>query len=57
MYDRIVALSEQHRTMLIFSNTRRLAERVAHDLGERMGHERVAVGVQCLRARMLGAGA
>jgi ATP-dependent Lhr-like helicase len=42
LYDRIQALSNEHRTMLIFSNTRRLAERVAHDLGERMGHEKVA---------------
>lgn len=42
MYDRMVELSTKHRTMLIFSNTRRLAERVAHDLGERIGHEFVA---------------
>ena len=42
LYDRIVELSGQHRTMLIFSNTRRLAERVAHDLGERIGHDKVA---------------
>ena len=42
LYDRIIALTAEHRTMLVFSNTRRLAERVAHDLGERMGHEHVA---------------
>lgn len=42
LYDRVIELSGQHRTMLIFSNTRRLAERVAHDLGERLGHEKVA---------------
>jgi ATP-dependent helicase Lhr and Lhr-like helicase len=42
LYDRIIQLSAEHRTMLVFSNTRRLAERVAHDLGERMGHEHVA---------------
>jgi hypothetical protein len=42
MYDRLVELSTKHRTMLVFSNTRRLAERVAHDLGERIGHEFVA---------------
>lgn len=41
-YDRLVELSGQHRTMLVFSNTRRLAERVAHDLGERLGHDQVA---------------
>jgi ATP-dependent Lhr-like helicase len=42
VYDRLVRLSEEHRTTLIFTNTRRLAERVAHDLGERIGKERVA---------------
>ncbi|MFZ5442663.1 MAG: DEAD/DEAH box helicase [Myxococcota bacterium] len=42
IYDRMVALSKEHRTMLVFSNTRRLAERVAHDLGERLGHDVVA---------------
>ena len=42
LYDRLIELSAEHRTMLVFSNTRRLAERVAHDLGERMGHENVA---------------
>jgi ATP-dependent Lhr-like helicase len=41
VYDRLIALSQSHRTMLVFTNTRRLAERVAHDLGERMGHEHV----------------
>jgi ATP-dependent Lhr-like helicase len=41
VYDRIVQLTESHRTVLIFSNTRRLAERIAHDLGERMGKDKV----------------
>src|SRR5882672_9440570 len=31
-----------HRTTLVFTNTRRLAERVAHRLGERLGVERIA---------------
>ena len=31
-----------HRTTLVFVNTRRLAERVAHQLGERLGDEQVA---------------
>jgi ATP-dependent Lhr-like helicase len=31
-----------HRTTLVFVNTRRLAERVAHQLGERLGEDRVA---------------
>ncbi len=42
VYDRIVALSREHRTLLVFANTRRLAERVAHDLGERLGQDKVA---------------
>ncbi len=32
----------QHRTTLIFVNTRKMAERVAHDLGERLGEDKVA---------------
>ena len=42
IYDRLVALVEQHRSTLVFVNTRRLAERIAHNLGERMGEENVA---------------
>ena len=42
LYDRLVELSKAHRTMLVFTNTRRLAERLAHDLGERLGHSLVA---------------
>ncbi|MGQ0505250.1 MAG: DEAD/DEAH box helicase, partial [Myxococcaceae bacterium] len=42
VYDRIVGLTQQLRTTLIFANTRRLAERVAHDLGERLGMDKVA---------------
>jgi ATP-dependent helicase Lhr and Lhr-like helicase len=42
MYDRIAALAQQHRSTLIFVNTRRLAERVAHHLGERLGNDAVA---------------
>src|SRR5207248_11260164 len=40
--DRIAALVAQHRTTLVFVNTRNLAERVAHQLGERLGDEVVA---------------
>jgi len=39
IYDRLVQLSEQHRTTLIFVNTRRLAERAAAALAERLGEE------------------
>jgi ATP-dependent helicase Lhr and Lhr-like helicase len=42
IYDRIAALSAQHRSTLIFVNTRRLAERMAHHLGERLGKNSVA---------------
>ena len=42
MYDRIAALIAQHRTTIVFVNTRRLAERVAHQLALRIGEEHVA---------------
>ena len=42
IYDRLVELVGQHRSTLVFVNTRRMAERVAHHLGERMGEENVA---------------
>src|SRR5262245_13266225 len=40
--DRIAAHVHEHRTTLVFVNTRRLAERLAHLLAERLGEERVA---------------
>jgi len=42
IYDRLVELVKQHRSTLVFVNTRRMAERIAHQLGERMGEENVA---------------
>jgi len=42
IYDRIAELARQHRSTLVFVNTRRLAERVAHHLGERLGKDVVA---------------
>ena len=42
IYDRIVELVNTHRSTLVFVNTRRLAERMAHHLGERLGEENVA---------------
>ena len=42
IYDRLGELVSQHRTTLIFVNTRALAERVAHRLTERVGKEHVA---------------
>ena len=40
-YDRLAALIAGHRTTLVFVNTRRLAERVARHLSERLGDEAV----------------
>ena len=40
-YDRLAALIGEHRTTLIFVNTRRLAERVARHLSDRIGEELV----------------
>ena len=42
LYERLAALARAHRTTIVFVNTRRLVERVAHALGERLGAERVA---------------
>jgi ATP-dependent Lhr-like helicase len=42
IYDRLAALIREHRTTLVFVNTRRLSERVAHNLSERLGKEHVA---------------
>jgi ATP-dependent Lhr-like helicase len=42
LYDRIAELILAHRTTLVFVNTRRLSERVAHALTERLGAEMVA---------------
>ncbi len=42
VYDRIAQLVQAHRTTLVFVNTRRLAERVAHQLSTRLGDGKVA---------------
>ncbi len=42
VYDRLAEIAEAHRSTLVFVNTRRLAERVAHHLGERLGDAHVA---------------
>ncbi|HEU0184731.1 MAG TPA: DEAD/DEAH box helicase [Blastocatellia bacterium] len=41
VYDRIAELINEHRTTLVFVNTRRMAERVARHLAERVGEENV----------------
>jgi ATP-dependent helicase Lhr and Lhr-like helicase len=42
VYDRLAELVREHRTTLVFVNTRRLAERVARHLSERVGEEHIA---------------
>ncbi|HEY2392613.1 MAG TPA: DEAD/DEAH box helicase, partial [Candidatus Angelobacter sp.] len=39
VYDRIAQLVGEHRSTLVFVNTRRLAERIAFNLAERLGEE------------------
>ena len=41
VYDRMAELIAEHRTTLIFVNTRRMAERLARALSERIGEENV----------------
>ncbi len=41
IYNHLVALIETHKTTLIFVNTRRLAERLSHDLSLRLGEEAI----------------
>jgi ATP-dependent helicase Lhr and Lhr-like helicase len=41
VYGRLAELIEAHKTTLVFVNTRRLAERVASQLGERLGTDKV----------------
>jgi ATP-dependent Lhr-like helicase len=42
IYDRVAALALEHRSTLVFVNTRRLAERMALHLSERIGEDLVA---------------
>ncbi len=41
VYDRLARLIEAHRTTLVFVNTRRMAERVARHLSDRLGEQAV----------------
>ena len=41
VYDRLAELIQNHRTTLVFVNTRRMAERVAKNLSDRLGKEAV----------------
>src|SRR5213594_3415248 len=42
IYERLIELIESHRTTLVMVYTRRLAERIAHQLSEKLGNEYVA---------------
>ncbi|VFT21790.1 ATP-dependent DNA helicase [Pseudomonas aeruginosa] len=42
VYDRLAHLAGEHRTTLVFVNTRRMAERVTRFLAERLGSRQVA---------------
>ncbi len=55
VYDRLATLVGEHRSTLVFVNTRRLSERLAHHLAERLGHEAVAAhhGSLARRTRLL----
>ena len=41
VYEKLVNFIEAHRTTLVFVNTRRLAERVTHQLSARLGQDKV----------------
>ena len=41
-YDRLAALIREHRTTLVFVNTRKMAERLARQLADRLGEDAVA---------------
>ena len=41
IYDRLAGLAAEHRTTIVFVNTRRLAERVARHLADRCGEDQV----------------
>lgn len=41
IYDQLAAFAAEHRTTLVFTNTRRLAERITRHLGERLGPDAV----------------
>ena len=52
IYNRIAELATQHRSTLVFVNTRRLTERVALHLGERLGKNAIATHHGSLSRRL-----
>jgi ATP-dependent Lhr-like helicase len=51
-YDRLAQLIQAHRSTIIFVNTRRHAERIAHNLSERLGEDAVAAHHGSLARRL-----
>ncbi|HXU78922.1 MAG TPA: crosslink repair DNA glycosylase YcaQ family protein, partial [Methylomirabilota bacterium] len=52
VYGRLADLIEAHRTTLVFVNTRRMAERVTHQLGQRLGKDQVTSHHGSLAAKL-----
>jgi ATP-dependent helicase Lhr and Lhr-like helicase len=52
VYGRLADLISAHQTTLVFVNTRRLAERVTHHLGERLGKDKVTSHHGSLSAKL-----
>jgi ATP-dependent Lhr-like helicase len=52
VYQRLTELIEAHRTTLIFVNTRRMAERVTHQLSEKLGKDKVTSHHGSLSAKL-----
>jgi ATP-dependent Lhr-like helicase len=52
VYHRLADLIEAHGTTLVFVNTRRLAERVTHQLAERLGQDKVTSHHGSLSAKL-----
>jgi ATP-dependent Lhr-like helicase len=42
IFDKLAAITEHHRSTLVFVNTRRLVEKISFELAERLGSEHVA---------------
>jgi ATP-dependent helicase Lhr and Lhr-like helicase len=42
IYDKLAALAEQHRSTLVFVNTRKLVEKISFELSNRLGEDEVA---------------
>jgi ATP-dependent Lhr-like helicase len=51
-YDKLAALIRQHRATLVFVNTRRLSERVTHNLETRLGERQILAHHGSLSARL-----